>query len=383
MAAATEPSVYTGTAGLVKNTTLLTHTLEDYMPRFSEAIFTQTPALKVLTLNGLGKNFVIGGGDYGNITSTNNKGLFLTDPSFQFSGPIMTTSVAGTHVGRMGNINPSYNDPGNGWAYAYVRGVWSIYIPEEFIKDNKGKNRLLNRLETEMKIIKMQAVQDVNYTFLGHSSAPASGPSFGLTKLVSATQSTAVSGDPGGISVDNSSFWQNKYRECATVGGGGSLDRPLVLLRKMGSILLDVRQYTGSSNDQVFLTTRGAYQYYQRAAYADTRAQGVAALQKKDYYDADIEHLVYNGRPVVYDPSVTVPGGATASTECMYVLDLNHIGLAIRKDEFFEVEGWDRPHVKDKQRYYQANIWLRYTPFVSNRRIQGVLYNMPANADAA
>jgi len=77
-----------------------------------------------------------------------------------------------------------------------------------------------------------------------------------------------------------------------------------------------------------------------------------------------------------------VPNGATASTEAVYLADLSELGLHCKRDEFFEVDTWDAPRPKDQQRFYQMNIWFRGIPAVTNRRIQGVMYNIPANSDA-
>jgi hypothetical protein len=86
---------------------------------------------------------------------------------------------------------------------------------------------------------------------------------------------------------------------------------------------------------------------------------------------------------VTYDSYVTTPYGASATTtECIYRIDLENLFLAICRDEFFMVEGWEKPRAHDKQRYEQLNIWLRFGSVVANRRVQGVLYNIPNNTDA-
>ena len=385
MAVPAQPSVYTGTAGNWRGTEqILWSTAEDYMPKFRLVTLNQTPALKAFSLKAFGKTDVIPGGSYGNLASkrsSTGKGIKFTKKSYQFSGPVYTSTPTGTHVGRMGNVNPEYLSPNNGFAYAYKRIYWSIYLPEELVKDNKGPNQLLDIMEDQMKLAQAGAVNDVNNILLGNSSAPTSSP-YGLPYLTSVTQDTSIGGlDP--TSTTGYDWWQNQYRACTSVGGGGQLDRPLVFLRKLDSLLLDVRVLSQSSDDQLLLATRGAYQYYRRAVYADTTAQGNGGLRNASYDAAGIDHIVFANCPMIYDPAVTVPYGATASTEVVYAQDLNEMGLAIRQDEFFDLERWDAPRTKDQQRFYQMNIWLRYTPFVSNRRIQAVLYNLPANADAS
>lgn len=374
MAAATEPSVYDGTAGAVKTTTLLTRTAEDFMPKFREFIFTGTPFLKSLALTAFGGKAFNGepGSRFGNVTRTDGKGIKFNDGGHQFSFPFLTSAYTSSIVGRMDNINPQYNDPGGGGAYAWVRQVIPMMIPEEAIKDNQGKAKLMDWMETEMKLGQMSMIRDVNYTMLGHSSAPTGAP-YGLNNLVSVTQTRTI----GGYAATNSD-WQNIYEAQTTVGGGGELDRPLALKRKLDAMVVKTQSYTGGDmNAKWWVCTTGAYQYMQRLSYADNAHHGLAMKE----YDGYLDHIVWNGRPVIYDPSVQEPYGATASTEAIYCLDYSELGINIKRNEYFAVEPWEAPRTKDRQRYYQSNIWLRYTPYVTNRRIQGVIYNLPANGD--
>jgi len=384
MAAATEPSIYGGTAGVLKNTTLLTHTAEKYMPKFVEVVFTSTPFLKSLALAAFGKKAVIGDTTFGDVKKTSGKGITFNHGGYQFSGPIMKSAPSTYQVGRMENITPQHNDPGSGWAYAWVRHVIPVYIPEEFILDNEGEARLINRMDTELKLAQMSAIRDVNYIILGNSNAPTGAP-YGLNTLVSVSQTDALvpAARIGNISCESNSWWQNTYQACTTVGGGGDLDRPLVLLRKMQKVLLTIRNKSGATNEQSLVGTPGAWQYYDRARYADKTANGMPNLVNKAYDAADIDHLVFNGRPFIYDSAVTVPSGATASTDCIYFLDYNTFKVDFKANQYFRVGGWEAPREHDVKRYYQLNIWVKLAPYTDNRRVQGVLYNIPANPDAA
>lgn len=378
-----EPTVYEGTASQIYNSNLLAHTLVEYLPEFRQVIVDQVPLLKAWGVAAFGKRDIVPGGSFGNVKKdrdSTGQGIVFHDGGPQFEGPLYTTRTAGTHVGQMGNIAPAHNSPAVTWAYAYKRLYWSIYVPEEFVDDNKGNARLMNRLENEMKLAQMGAAEDLDYILTEHSSAPSSNPK-GLPNLISVTQSSAT--NAGNITPTTTNYWCNQYRACTSVGGGGELDRPLVFIRTLESLMLDIRAKGGSSDSQVLAGTRGAYQYYRRAGYADTSGQGNANLRNQAYDAAKIDHQVFMGSPFIYDANVQVPTGATASTEAVYVQDLRELGLHVKRAEFFDVDRWDPPRPKDRQRFYQTNIWLRYIPAVTNRRIQGVLYNLPANPDAA
>lgn len=368
-------------SGTMKTTKLLQTVTEDYMPSMRFGVLNQTPLLKAFGVKAFGKDLLnTGAAQYGNVTGNRGAGgkaIKLTDPSFQFSGPILLDYASPTHVGQMGNINPEYMDSQDAWSYPYRRLVASIYIPEEVVKDNKGKNKLQDIMERDLA----QAQAGMTYALVnvltGNTSAPTNNP-YGLNYLVSVTQSITV----GGILGTSNTYWNNVRNACTSVGGGGEVDRPIQLLRSMERTDLDIMSLPGSDPASTMLVaTRGAYQYYHRAGYADTVAQG---LRNADMYDAKVDHLVFGGKPVIYDPAVTTPYGASATTtECIYWLNTAELGLAIRRDEFLDVEPWEAPRTHDKQRYFQSNIWLRYTPFVSHRRVQGVLYNLPQNPDAA
>lgn len=381
MALPTEPTVYTGTAGQLNNSNLLAFTSNQYMPTFRQVVVNHHPALKVLTLNGLGKNFFAKGGSYGNVKTreSTGRGIVFHDGGFQFETPIMTTAPSGSVIGRLGNVNPEHNEPAVTCSYAYKRVVWSIMVPEEFVKDNRGKEKLMDRLTTEFKLAELAAARDVNYIWCGSSSAPTGFTTQGLNYLISHTATTTL----GNVSESTYSWWANQRKTCTSVGGGGELDRPLVFLRKLESMILDCRSKAGSSDAQVLQATRGAYQYYRRAIYADTWGAGNAGLRNAEYDAVNIDHAVFYGRPMFYDDNTQVPNGATASTEAVYALDLNEAAMHVKRDEFFDVEQWEAPRTKDKQRFYQMNIWFRGTPAVTLRNIQGVMYNIPANSDAS
>ena len=83
MAAPTEPSVYEGTAGIAKNTALLTHTAAEYMPKLRMSAFSGTPALKMLSLNAWGKKAALGDASYGNVRKSSGKGITFNRGGYQ------------------------------------------------------------------------------------------------------------------------------------------------------------------------------------------------------------------------------------------------------------------------------------------------------------
>ena len=138
-----------------------------------------------------------------------------------------------------------------------------------------------------------------------------------------------------------------------------------------------------TSDEYCYLVTQGFWQYYDRLMYADLiqgRNGGIVAGVAK-YDAAGINHKVFDGGPVVWDPSVTVPYGATASTECGYGIHKDHFTISLRQEEAFHVTEWEKPREHDQYRSLVSQIRTRYTPFVSAMRPHFVMYNLPANPD--
>jgi len=382
-----EPTVYEGTAAQLFNSQLLAHTAVEYMPKFKQVIFNAMPLLKVFAVNAFGKDTMVDHGKFGNAEAVGNgsgKGIEFHDGGAQFEFPLLTTAPSGTVIGRMGNVNPEYQTPAVTAAYAYKRMYWSVYVPEEAVMDNKGNQKMMSWLDNQLKLTQLAAARDIDYVLNSHSSAPTGFKLAGLPYLISVTQA-ASGGDgyaaQGRVDASANSYWANKTNQCTSVGGGGEFDRPLTFLRKLEALILAVRELGGSSDSQVLAGTKGAYQYYRRAIYADATGRGATTLAFKDYDAVALDHAPFMGSPLMYDGYIQVPNGGTASREAVYVMDLKDLKLHVKRDQFFHVENWDAPRAKDSQRFYQLNIWFRGMPALSDRRIQGVLYDVPANAD--
>ncbi len=378
----TEPTVYDGSANQQFNSQLLAHTAVEYMPRFRQVIFNAFPLLKVFAVNAFGKDQMVDHGRFGNAESvkSSDKGIEFHDGGAQFEFPLLTTAPTGKVIGRMGNVNPEYKTPAVTGAYAYKRMYWSVYVPEEAIMDNRGNQKMMSWLDNQLKMAQLAAARDINYVLNSHSSAPTGFTTEGLPHMVSVTQG-AASNATGRISASANTYWQNKINQVISVGGGGEFDRPLVFLRKLEALILAIRELGGSSNDQVLAATKGAYQYYRRAIYADATGRGATTLVFEKYDAVALDHSPFMGAPLMYDGFIQVPNGGTASREAVYVLDLNELKLHVKRDQFFHVENWDMPRAKDDQRFAQLNIWFRGIPAVTDRRIQGVAYDIPANPD--
>ena len=302
---------------------------------------------------------------------------------YQMTGPVFATKGSSFHVGRMGSHTPALIEGGDEWAYSWHDLNAVRYAPATDVEDNgKGHIDILMHKQQEMM---ESLVQDFNYAILGNSSGAdygVMGPSAvysDLPNLVSVTQTRTV----GAIPTTNT-FWKNQLKAITSIGGGGEMDRPLALRRGLMDVALDTATLGESTDpsDYLILTTQGGYQLYDRLQYADAiqSSRGLVTFTSK-YDPAGVRVFALNGAPIVWDPAVTVPFGATASTEVFYGLHIPSFFIGIRTEGNFKFSGWERPRNHDQYKTLVAGVRVRYTPGVTNRRTNWIAYNIPACQD--
>ncbi len=378
-----ESNTFTGNISSLRTThqTLVSNDAFSKIVQF--AAFNKTPFTKAIGVEAFGTEAMT---DLQVFGAAKPSGRILTYDSgvYGVRGAVFATAPSSYHVGRMGNFTPQLTEGGDEWAYSWHRLIQSQYIPDVDVQDNGKGNFDIKVLK--MRLMQQQFVKDFNYAILGNSDAPDAGtmgPSAvqsDLPHLISVTQTSAIT--PGAIGANNE-YWQNGRKSLTSLGGGGQLDRPLMLRRALMDMLNDQLQYAEASNDYLLLCTQGAWQYYDRLMYADAGRMGLGgAFGTVQKYDAaGIPTFAFNGNPMTWDPAVTIPTGATAGTEAIYGIHIPSYFVSIRSEENFVFTGWEEPRTHDQQRTLQAQLRLRYTPGVRARRPHCVLYDIPANTD--
>lgn len=373
-------TTFTGTVSGVTNRSTYQMLTSDqaYAKTVQWACFNKTPFMQAVGLEAYGTEGMKGV-DYFGAAKPSGRIIRIDSGVHSFSGPVFETTGTSFHVGRMDEYTPELVEGGDQYAYAWHQLVNTQYIPENDVDDNgKGPIKIMAQ---KMEGMKQSIVRDINYCWLGHASAPQTGtmgPSAvysDLPNLISVTQSRTV----GNIAATNS-FWANGTKEIASIGGGGEMDRPLVLRRSLMDAMNDQATYAEATMDYLLLCTQGFWQYYDRLMYADTVQGGKFPVSSK-YDAAGIQHYAFNGQPMVWDPAVTVPYGATASTECCYGIHIPSFAIAIRAEKNFSYKGWEPPRQHDNPKAYIATLDLRSTPAVTARRPHFVAYNLPACPD--
>lgn len=377
-----ESNSYTGNISSTRSTYQTLTSQDLYSKTIQWACFNKTPFTKALGVEGFGVEGMSDIQAFGKAQPTGRM-IRMDSGVYGLRASLWDTSGTSFHVGRLGNFTPELVEGGDEWAYSWHRMVQVQFIPDVDVQDNtKG---LINIKLQKQEGMKQKFVQDFNYSVLGNSSAPDSGtmgPSAvytDLPNLISVTQSRSV----GAITKASGGAWANGVKQITDIGGGGDLDRPLALRRSLLDALNDQMVYAEASNDYLCLATQGAWQIYDRLMYADSIQGGRSgAFGVKAKYDAaGIPNFALDGNPMVWDPAVTVPYGATASTEAIYGIHIPTFFVSIRSEENFKLSDWEQPREHDVQKTLVCSLKLRYTPMVTAMRPHWVAYDIPACAD--
>lgn len=373
-----------------RTTYQLLTTKQKFASEFGWAAFNKTPLLKAFGLEAFGVQAVQDVQAFGvsmarAATGSQDGKLIRFDQGVHsVSGAVMETTGSSTFVGRLGSFTPELVEGGDSWVYAWHRLIASRFIPDVDVQDN-GPDRYIDIKAHKVGEMKQVIVRDFNLAILGNAAAPqigVLGPSSvnnDLPNLISVTQTANV----GSIAKSAGAYWQNQAKAIANLGGGGEMDRPITMRRSMMKGMNDAQIFAESTGVYLYVATQGAWQFYDRLMYADSVQAANAQVfgGKSDYDAAGIDHFVFRKRPMVWEPALTIPVGATASTEAIYAIHLPTFAISLRSEEAFLQTPWEDPRTHDTQRTLNAQNRTRMTPMVTGMRSHVVFYDLPANND--
>ena len=377
-----EANTYTGTISSVRSTYQTLTSQDLYSKTVQWACFNKTPFTKALGVEGFGVEGMSDLQAFGQAKPTGRM-IRMDSGVYGLRQSLWTDTGTSFHVGRLGNFAPELVEGGDEWAYSWHRLAQVQFIPDVDVQDNR--KGLIDIKLQKQDGMKQSFVRDFNYAILGNASAPDAGtmgPSVvytDLPNLISVTQSRSV----GGITKSAGTAWANGVKAITDIGGGGEHDRPIVLRRALKNCLHDQLTFAEASNDYLCLCTQGAWEIYDRLMLADSlegARQGAFGVNRK-YDAAGIENFAISGNPMVWDPAVTVPYGATDGTEAIYGIHIPTFFVSIRSEENFKLSGWEDPREHDVQKTLVCSLKLRYTPMVTAMRSHWVAYEIPSCTD--
>lgn len=351
------------------------------------AIFNKNAFTKALGVEGFGSSAMSDFEKFGKAAGTGS--VVTHHGGSYYSGSVFETSGSTAFKGRMSPRNPTLVEGGDEWAYAYHLHTGERFIPTLDVDDNEGEGRLINTMTQKMEELKRSFARDFNYVLLGNSSQPDAG-SLGpdsmnttLMKALAVTNATVGGISQAATASDGTYYWRPQRKAITSLGGGGELDRPLMLRRKLMKVMNDAFAFAETTNSYVLVASQGAWQYIDQLAYADAGRRGSRdVLGTKAAYDAaGVDHVVFNNNPIVWDTAVTVPTGATASTESITGIHLPSYEICFHTKGNPTLDGWEPPRVHDQYSAWACQFKARYTPVYTQMRPHFVAYNMPQNTD--
>jgi len=319
-----------------------------------------------------------------------SENLIIRAGGSYWSGSIFETSGSSAYKGRLGSYTPALVEGGDEISYAFHRLSSEQFVPDVDVQDNQGVGRIIDLMAQKMENMKKTISRDFNYSLLGNSSQPSSGTlgpdamNTTLMKALAVTNATVGGISQAATAADGATYyWRPQRKAITSVGGGGEFDRPLVLRRSLKKVMNDASAFAEQRNSYLGVASQGAEQYIDRLFYADAGRRGNSDVlgSKKDYDAAGIRHLMFNDNPIVWDTAVTVPTGATASTESITWIHLPDFRICFHEQEGFTFDPWEPPRNHDQYRTFVTQFRVRWTPIYKAMRSHAVAYNIPACGD--
>ena len=299
---------------------ILSTTLNNYIPKLTDNIFTARPLFYALT-NGQTIRRVSGGAK---IVAPILYGTNSTASSYEATDAIATTAQTGISAAE-------YN-----WKQ-YAATVTISGIEEA---KNNGEAQIIDLLEGKIFQTQETIIENMNTMFYGDGTGNSGKDWEGLASLVDST------GTVGGINqaTAGNAFWASSE---TAVGGA-------ITTLAMSTMYNDVS--VGNDQPSIIITTQDAYQDYEalltdQIRYTDT-----------DVADAGFQNLLFKGAPVTFDSACT--------SGVMYFLNTKYLRLVGHTETWFKPTPFVRPTNTDAV-YSQILCYGNLT--MTNRARQGKL----------
>ena len=276
---------------------ILSTTLNNYVPKLTDNIFTARPLFYALT-NGQTIRRVSGGAK---IVVPIIYGTNSTAASYSGTDTITTTAQTGISAAE------------------YDWGQYAVTVTINGLEEakNNGEAQIIDLLEGKIFQAQETVIENMNTMFYGDGTGNSGKDWNGLANIVDST------GTVGGINqaTSGNAFWASTE----TAQGGA------ITTAGMAALYNDVS--VGNDQPTMIITTQDVYQDYEalltdQIRYTDT-----------DVADAGFQNLLFKGAPVVFD------GACTAQT--MYMVNTKYLRLVGHSDVWFKPTPFVRPTNQD------------------------------------
>lgn len=307
-------------AGNASFDTLISSTIDKYLPTLVDNIFTSKPLLWIFETGGHMKN--VDGGRHLNIellyAQSKNVGSYSGSDTFSTQDDDEVTIAQFD------------------WKQYY--GLFKIDGLTEAINSG-SKEKIFDILSTRAKVVQMTISENLDQMFLGDGTGNGGKDFLGIKKLVS-------SDDLGGITVSTNSWWSaNTDTTSETLATWG--------LSGMANMFNTCSE--GNDHPTHILTTQTEFEAFE--ALLTSNARYLDPMMA----DAGFQNLLYKGVPITFDNYV--------DSGYMYFLNMDYIDFYKLNNVWFTPSEFVTPANQDV-RYKYLKLYGQMG--ISNRKRQGV-----------
>ena len=315
---------------------ILSTTLNNYVPKLTDNVFSARPLFYALT-NGQTMRTVSGGAK---IVVPVIYGANDTAGSYSGADPIPVTGQEGISAAE----------------YDWKQYAATVTITGIEEAKNNGEAQIIDLLEGKIFQAQETIIENLNEMLYDDGAGNSGKDMLGLAKIIngSALTGNAMAGiDP---SVTGNSFWKS---QTAASGGVASLTTAM-----MATMYNDCSN--GNDQPTIIITSQQGYEKYESLLTSNIR------YTDTDMADAGFSNLMFKGAPITFDAVISTGGALSlsAGSQPMYFANTKYLQLVRHADTWFKATPFVRPNNLDAV-YSQILCYGAMT--CSNRARQGVL----------
>tara|TARA_B100000003_G_C10903002_1_gene360047 strand:+ start:465 stop:1445 length:981 start_codon:yes stop_codon:yes gene_type:complete len=314
---------------------ILTTTLNNYVPKLVDNIFSARPLFYALT-NGQTMRTVSGGAK---IVVPVIYGTNSTAGSYSGTDTISTTAQTGISAAE----------------YDWKQYAATVTINGMEEAKNNGEAQIIDLLEGKIFQTQETIIENMNTMFYADGTGNGGKDWEGIDHIVDG--STLTANTLGGIDPSAANSVNEWWTSAETASGGvASLTTAM-----MATLYNDVS--VGNDQPTIIITSQQGYEKYESLLTSNIR------YTDTDMADAGFQNLMFKGAPITFDAAIST-GTVAAGSQPLYMLNTKYLQLVRHSDVWFKPTPFVRPTNQDAV-FSQILCYGNLT--CSNRARQGKL----------
>ena len=314
---------------------ILTTTLNNYVPKLVDNIFSARPLFYALT-NGQTMRTVSGGAK---IVVPVIYGTNSTAGSYSGTDTISTTAQTGISAAE----------------YDWKQYAATVTINGMEEAKNSGEAQIIDLLEGKIFQTQETIIENMNTMFYADGTGNGGKDWLGIDKIVDG--SVAAGNAVGGIDPNAAGNVNEWWASAETASGGVAA----LTTAMMATLYNDVS--VGNDQPTIIITSQQGYEKYESLLTSNIR------YTDTDMADAGFQNLMFKGAPITFDAAIST-GTVAAGSQPMYMLNTKYLQLVRHSDVWFKPTPFVRPTNQDAV-FSQILCYGNLT--CSNRARQGKL----------